>query len=80
MSSTALVIVRAHRSVPKSSTIKENGTGHADGVGDLYLATAWRPRSHNVLGHPPGRVGGGAVDLGRVLARERPPPWRAAPP
>ena len=44
--------------------------GHADGVGHLDLAAAGGPGGHHVLGHPAGRVGGGAVDLGRVLARE----------
>src|SRR5205807_7667514 len=48
-----------------------HGPGHADGVGDLDLAAPGRLRGHHVLGHPPGRVGGGAVDLAGVLARER---------
>ena len=44
--------------------------GHADGVGDLDLAAAGRAGGDDVLGHPAGGVGGRAVDLGRVLARE----------
>ena len=44
--------------------------GHADGVGDLDLAAPGGAGGDHVLGHPAGGVGGGAVDLGRVLARE----------
>ena len=47
--------------------------GHADGVGDLDLAPAGGARGHDVLGHPAGGVGGRAVDLRRVLAREGTP-------
>ena len=45
--------------------------GHADRVGDLDLAAVGRAGRHDVLGDPAGRVRGRAVDLGRVLARER---------
>ena len=41
-----------------------------DRVGDLDLAAVGEARGDHVLGHPARRVGGGAVDLGRVLARE----------
>ncbi len=44
---------------------------HADGVGDLQLAAPREARGHDVLGHPAAGVRGGAVDLRRILARER---------
>ena len=56
---------RCRRSRPE-----RDRAGHADGVGHLDLAPAGGAGGHHVLGHPAGRVGGRAVDLGRVLARE----------
>ena len=44
--------------------------GHADGIGQLNLALAGQPGGYDVLGHPAGGVGGGAVHLGGVLAGE----------
>ena len=44
--------------------------GDADAVGDLDLEAVGEPGRDDVLGDPAGRVGGRAVDLGRVLARE----------
>ena len=44
--------------------------GDADGVGDLDLAALGQAGRDHVLGHPADRVGGRAVDLGRVLAGE----------
>ena len=44
--------------------------GDADGVGDLHLAALGEAGGDDVLGHVAGRVGAGAVDLARVLARE----------
>jgi hypothetical protein len=44
--------------------------GHADGVGELDLAAIGEAGGDDVLGDVAGHVGGGAVDLGRVLARE----------
>ena len=43
----------------------------ADRVGDLDLAAVGQAGRDDVLGHVAGRVGGRAVDLARVLARER---------
>ena len=43
--------------------------GHADGVGQLNLAAPGQAGGHDVLGHVPGHIGGGAVHLGGVLAR-----------
>ena len=43
----------------------------ADRVGDLHLAAVGEPGRDDVLGHVAGRVGGRAVDLRRILARER---------
>jgi hypothetical protein len=43
----------------------------ADGVRHLHLDALGEACGHRVLGHPAHRVGGGAVDLGRVLAGER---------
>src|SRR4029450_5507357 len=51
---------------------ERHGPGHADGVGHLDLGPPRGPGGHEVLGYPAGGVGGRAVDLGRVLARERP--------
>ncbi len=45
--------------------------GHADGVGNLDLATLGEAGGDDVLRHVAAGVGGGAVDLGRVLAGER---------
>ena len=42
----------------------------ADRVGDLHLAALGQAGGDDVLGHPAHRVGRGAVDLRRVLARE----------
>ena len=42
----------------------------ADGVGDLDLAAGGETRGDDVLRDPAHRVGGGTVDLGRVLAAE----------
>ena len=44
--------------------------GLADRVGDLHLAALGQPGGDHVLGDPAHRVGGRAVDLGRVLAGE----------
>ena len=44
---------------------------HADGVGELDLAAIGKTGCHDVLGDPARSVGGRAVDLGAVLARER---------
>src|SRR6202020_2351170 len=45
--------------------------GDADRVGHLDLGLGGEAGRDDVLGHVPGRVGGRAVHLGRVLARER---------
>ena len=52
----------------------------ADGVGELQLAAAREPRRHDVLRHVARHVGAGAVDLGRVLAAERPAAVARVPP
>jgi hypothetical protein len=54
--------------------------GDADRVRELDLAAPRQPRGHDVLGRPARRVGRRAVDLGRVLARERAAPVAAHPP
>ncbi len=46
--------------------------GNADGIGQLDLAAIGQSGGDDVLGDVPGHVGGAAVDLGRVLAAERP--------
>ena len=46
--------------------------GDADGVRHLHLAPPGGAGRHDVLGDPPGGVRGRPIDLGRVLARERP--------
>ena len=42
----------------------------ADRVGDLDLAAVGEPGGDHVLGDVAGRIGGRAVDLGGILARE----------
>src|SRR5207245_7555805 len=44
--------------------------GDAYGIGDLHLDPVGYPGSHQVLGDVAGHVGGGAVDLRRILPRE----------
>ena len=46
--------------------------GEADGIGKLDLAAVGQLRGHNVLGEIARHVSARAVDLARVLARERP--------
>ena len=46
-------------------------SGDADRIGNLDLTTLGRARGNDVLRHPTRGVGGGAIDLRRVLARER---------
>ena len=46
--------------------------GEADGIGKLDLAAVGQLRGHNVLGEIARHVSTRAVDLARVLARERP--------
>ena len=47
-----------------------HGLCHADGVSDLHLALLCQAGSHNVLGHPAGRISGAAVHLAGILAGE----------
>src|ERR1700694_5996859 len=47
-----------------------NGPGNPDGIGHLNLTTLCRPRGHDVLSHPPGRVSRRSVDLGWILSGE----------
>ena len=44
--------------------------GHADGIGQFDLAAAGKAGSHDILGHPAGCVGSGAVHLGGVFPGE----------
>ena len=46
------------------------GFSDADGVGDEHLQAVGETGGDQVLGHVAGRVGAGAVNLGRVLAGE----------
>ena len=48
-----------------------DGVRDADRVRHLDLAAVGQAGRHNVLGHVPRGVRGRAIDLGRVLARER---------
>src|SRR5690606_11692057 len=50
--------------------IDRQGFRHADRVGELDGAAISEPCGHHVLGEIARRIGGRAVDLGRVLARE----------
>ena len=54
----------------EGSDVHTDRVSHADGVGELYLAAVRETGGHDVLGHPAGRVGRAAVDLGGVLAGE----------
>ena len=57
--------------------IKGQRLGDADRIGDLDRAVICDPRSDHVLREIARGVGGRAIDLGRVLARERPAAmWR----
>ena len=73
-SSTALAI--SARVVPLA--LGAEGLDHhrhrmrdADRVSDLHLGPVGQPRGDDVLGDPARGVGGRAIDLGGVLARER---------
>src|SRR5690606_3413105 len=50
--------------------VDRQGFGHADGVADLDGAAVGQTRRDDVLGQVAAGIGGRAVDLGRVLARE----------
>ncbi len=54
--------------------------GHPDGVGQLDLAALREARGHDVLGHVPGHVGRGPVDLGGILPGEGAASVTAHPP
>ena len=56
--------------MPKVCDHQRDRVGDADRVGDLDLAAIREAGGDDVLGHVAGRVGGRAVDLGGVLARE----------
>ncbi len=44
--------------------------GDADDIGNLHFDAVGQSGSHHVLGNVPCHIAGGAVDLGRVFARE----------
>ena len=50
--------------------------GHADGIGELHRGALGHAGGDDVLGQVARRVGRRAVDLGRILARERPAAMR----
>src|SRR5262249_48317038 len=52
--------------------VKGKGFGDTDGISDLYRAALGKPCGHHVLGEIAGCVRRRPVDLGGVLARERP--------
>ena len=56
--------------------VDRDGLCDADCVGNLHLATVCESGGHHVLGNVARGVGGRAVDLGRILARERAPAVR----
>src|SRR5690606_41002454 len=56
-----------------------SGLGDADRVGDLHQAAAGETGRDDVLGDVARRVGGRAVHLGRILARERAAAVRGGP-
>src|SRR5215510_3248156 len=72
-----LELGRGH--LPRAGCVDHDGDGlgHPDGVGDLHLRPLGQSRRHDVLGHVPRHVAGGAIDLRRVLAGERAAPMRA---
>src|SRR6266536_3222411 len=43
---------------------------HADGISQLHFASARQPGGYDVLGNVTRHVAGGAIYIGRVLARE----------
>jgi len=50
--------------------IHRQGLGNTNGVGDLHQAATGELSSDEGLGNPAGSIGGRAIDLGGVLARE----------
>src|SRR5690606_24715925 len=54
-----------------------DGFGHTNGIADLYLALARKAGRHDILCYITRWVSGRTVDLGRILARERPATVRA---
>ena len=61
-------------------TVTLTGLRHADRVGKLHLGAGGQPRGNDVLGDVAGHVAGAAIDLGRVLAAERPAAVAPRPP
>ncbi len=66
------LLQRPVRHGPSAEGVHPDGDrpGHADGVGQLDLATVGQPRGHHVLGHPAGGVSGGTVHFGGILSGE----------
>ena len=62
---------RRHRLGVERVEVHADRIGVADGVGELQLAACGEAGRHDVLRHPAAHVGGAAVDLRRILARER---------
>mmetsp|Transcript_18826 Transcript_18826/g.56867 ORF Transcript_18826/g.56867 Transcript_18826/m.56867 type:complete len:327 (+) Transcript_18826:548-1528(+) len=64
----------SRREVALLSTVRLNKEGKrlgdADGVGELHARALGKASLHDGLGHPAASIGGRAVDLGRILARE----------
>ena len=65
--SSSLVVERAGA---EGVDANRDRLGDADRVGHLHLAAPREPRRHQVLGDPAHRVGGAAIDLRGILARE----------
>ena len=64
------IVSQRHRLGAEGLDVETDRLRLADGVGHLHLAAPGQPGRDDVLGDPAHGVGGGAVDLRRVLAGE----------
>src|SRR5262249_44292612 len=61
----------AHLARPVAVDHDADRLAHADRVGELHLGAVAQPRGDQILRHVTRTVTGRAIDLGRILARER---------
>ncbi len=66
----ALEFLLVHDARTEGVDVHANRLGNADGIGELDLTTSGQARRHDVLRDVTCIVGGGAIDLGRILAAE----------
>ena len=66
-----MIFSSAIRPVPSVCTITDTGSAHADRVGQLHQRAISEAGRDDVLGDVARHVARRAIDLGRILARER---------